>query len=337
MHASPSLSVIIPTRGRPAKLAACLDALAPQLRPDDEVVVAIDGEPYGPARDAATAGAAAERTRLIECPRAGYIPARRTLVGAARGEVLLSLNDDVVPAARLLDAHRRPHAERADVLITGPSPFKHVPEPTLFDRLVAESPLVFFPPPAPAPGESGLVPVPFRHCFGLNMSARADSVRQVGSFHDLPDTYGYDDIELAFRLQRDAGVTLLFSHDAAVTHDHRLAPDDVLRREYELGRAAWAYARSNPAFTNEVFRRDIRDPEFLRACRAAMDVDRRDAERLERTFCSLAEFPADAASPQLLPAIAELWTTLKRYLWRWGLLDAHAHRPRGWHRLAPTS
>src|SRR6185503_17009447 len=96
----------------------------------------------------------------------------------------------------------------------------------------------------------------FRHCWGLNFSAPMQAVRAVGGFTAFPMAYGYDDIELAFRLQRRFEMPVLYRPGALAEHDHRYLPEDVLRRERQLGQAAWRFAGLNPEFARTVFGRD---------------------------------------------------------------------------------
>ncbi len=88
------LSVVIPTRDRPALLARCLDALAAQDWPPErrEIIVVDDGSrtPLPPP-----VGATLLR---LDVP-AGPAAARNRGWRAARGEFVLFLDDDVRPAA----------------------------------------------------------------------------------------------------------------------------------------------------------------------------------------------------------------------------------------------
>src|SRR5689334_21748274 len=93
-------SVIIPTYRRPAKLGACLARLARQtLAPGVyEVLVALDGPDEASARAAYDAwGDCRARLLVVPCPRRGLNAARNELVKLARGRVLVSMNDDVLP------------------------------------------------------------------------------------------------------------------------------------------------------------------------------------------------------------------------------------------------
>jgi GT2 family glycosyltransferase len=320
-------SVLIPTCRRPDQLGVTLAALAAQHDPPDfEVIVGVDGGLDGPPTDhlppnindlARTLG---PRLRVERLPRVGYIAVRHRLLSLARGRWFVSLNDDAAPDPALLRTHAAHHAAHhesaaAPRIVAGAARWKPVPSPTLFDRLVQETGLIFFPPPPDRP-------LTYRDVYGLNMSAPVALALQHGGFPDLRDVYGYDDIELAHRLVTRAGATIVREPAALVTHDHRYTPIDVLRREHQLGRSAWAYAELNPAFARDLFGRDIRDRAELEHIAAALERDRRDAHRVQQRFLALAELPPDAARDELLPALADSWVLLKRYLWRRGLLAA---------------
>lgn len=317
------LSVLIPTFRRPSHLGRTLAALAEQdFAAPFEILVGVDDShdhpdhAHLPTELPELARALGSRLRIERLPRMGYIAVRHRLLKLARGRWFLSLNDDAAPDPRTLRAHAAHHeSTAAPRIVAGAARWKPVPSPTLFDRLVQETGLIFFPPPHDRP-------LTYRDVYGLNMSAPVDLTLEHGGFPDLRNLYGYDDIELAHRLVTRAGATIVREPAAVVTHDHRYTPVDVLRREYQLGRAAWAYAELNPAFARDLFGRDIRAAAELDHIAAALDRDRRDAHRVQQHFLALAELPPDAARDELLPALANSWVLLKRYLWRRGLLAA---------------
>ncbi len=311
------LSVLIPTHRRPEAINACLTRLASQrCAADFEIVVGLDG-PEEETPHPETPGEIDHLTRVIRYPRLGLIGVRRGLLEAARGEIVLWLNDDAYAAPGLLEAHLRSHEEDPPRVITGRAAWKPIEHPDLFDRVVQETGLIFF----PQPTGSQARPTDYRNCFGLNMSFPRDLARRVGGLARVPENYGYEDIELAWRLRR-GGAELWYAPLALVTHDHRYRPSDLHRREYLLGRAAYAFARINPEFSDELFGRDVVAPTELEYARQALRRERGDALRVERSFLSLTGFGPDTAAPALLPVLAEHWVQLKRYLWRWGLLDA---------------
>lgn len=328
------LSILIPTFNRPAKLAQCLRRLAAQtLAPDDyEVLVAIDGpdETSGPAAREAWSGCRA-RLEVLPCPRLGLNAARNAALPRCRGRYLLSLNDDVLPEPGFLAAHLAAHntaARRA--IVSGYSPFTPFEHPSLFDTLARDTSMLFFydqmldahtQPLRPAGHDWG-----FRHCWGLNFSAPLDAVRDAGAFVAVPMLYGYDDIELGWRLQRRFNMPVLFAPAARADHDHRYSPRDVLDRERKLGHAARRFAGINPEFCGDVFRRDITSPDELEYSRQFIARERATAERLERSFLGLDEIPASSiAGPHaaaLTNLLYEQHLLLKRWHWRSGLLEA---------------
>jgi glycosyltransferase involved in cell wall biosynthesis len=91
------VSVVVPTRDRPAALAVCLGALSAQTTGMGlEVVVVDDGSV---ARAAVAAVASEFGARLVRLDGAGPSAARNAGVEEARGDRILMLDDDCVPQA----------------------------------------------------------------------------------------------------------------------------------------------------------------------------------------------------------------------------------------------
>ena len=108
------ISVILPTYRREQILVDTLRSLELQLRAGDEILVIDQTLKHEPSTENA----------LLQMTDAGSMrwirkstpnQAEAMNVGAllARGEVLLFLDDDIVPSAQLLDAHRREFGEKS--------------------------------------------------------------------------------------------------------------------------------------------------------------------------------------------------------------------------------
>jgi hypothetical protein len=344
------LSVIIPTYRRPAKLAACVAALARQTLPAErfELLVGLDG-PDAQSEAAALAAwreaGGGDSLHVITCERRGYNAVRNRLLLQARGRYMVSLNDDVVPEPQFLATHLREQqaAEGLErpAIITGYSPFRRWGGEMLFDRLVRETSMVFFydqmiegdrhgepQSSQPVPRRAADHDWGFRHCWGMNFSAPMHMVREVGMFTAVPLAYGYDDIELAWRLQQRFGTPVLFRPEARAEHDHRYVPAEVLMREHKLGEAAWHFAAISPVFAAAVFGRDIRSQEELEYSRAFVQRQESPARRLEASFLALGDRPAAALDGphacQTLNLAYQQHLPLKRCMWRRGLLAAAA-------------
>jgi glycosyltransferase involved in cell wall biosynthesis len=89
---NPTASIVIPTRARPGYLEVALGSIVPQAESSGaEVIVVRDGPDAGTAAVAARHGA-----RLVELPeRRGANAARNAGVAAARGELIVFVDDDV--------------------------------------------------------------------------------------------------------------------------------------------------------------------------------------------------------------------------------------------------
>lgn len=321
-------SVIIPTYQRPQKLHNCLRALGAQTTDQFEVLVGFDGpDPRGmeAAHRACPPGLRA-RLKLIACPRVGYTTVRNLLLREARGTLMISTNDDVVPDAGWVQAHQEAHdALRGRVaVVVGDSPWVlHHPD-RLFDRLVRETGMVFF-----YAGMDSAEPGKdwgFRHSWGLNISAPMEAVREVGSFTVFPAWYGYEDNEIAFKLRQRFDAPVLFRPGARLLHDHRMEPRDYLRREFSLGYAAVGFAQASPECAEAMFGRDITSGAELAYSREYVVRERGGAARALGAFLTLADLPGPlldlAEGGPLRELLYQQHLPLKRWMWRAGLIAA---------------
>ncbi|RWR23253.1 glycosyltransferase [Microbacterium enclense] len=98
-----TVSVVIPVRDDAVPLAACLQALAAQRRPADEIVV-VDNASSDDSADVARAAGA----RVVFCGERGIPAAVAAGYDAAIGDLILRLDADSLPApgwiGRMLDA-----------------------------------------------------------------------------------------------------------------------------------------------------------------------------------------------------------------------------------------
>src|SRR5262245_53142880 len=127
----PYISVVVPTYNRAASLRRLLNALEGQTYPVErfEVVVVDDGSTDG-TREAVRRMHMSFTLRLVEQAHGGPSAARNRGVQAAIGELIVFVDDDVVPAPDLLDEHARSHALGSDLVVIGPmSPPKNWQRP----------------------------------------------------------------------------------------------------------------------------------------------------------------------------------------------------------------
>src|SRR5690349_12000823 len=108
-------SVVVPTIGR-ARLAAVVQgALADPAT--DEIVVVADRDRAAVDAIVSAAAAGDPRVLVVTGPGRGPAAAREVGVEHARGDLVVLLDDDVVPAPGLVTAHRRAHSERPRAVV----------------------------------------------------------------------------------------------------------------------------------------------------------------------------------------------------------------------------
>ena len=114
----PSLSIIVPTYQRDQELRETLAALLAQADDATEIIVVDQSERHEPETTAFFAAHAGQIRRLTvakpNLPNALNIGA-----AAARGEILLLVDDDIVPGPTLLAAHRAAFADPTVGIVAG--------------------------------------------------------------------------------------------------------------------------------------------------------------------------------------------------------------------------
>lgn len=318
------VAVCIPTHQRLDALARCVGALAHQTaaRSQYDIIVGIDGPDTGEAEAVAAIDAAA---RVIACPKRGPAATRNTLIEHAQADLILWLNDDVVPAPDLVAQHLARHSDLdgRDAMVLGAAPFAVTQPDRLFDRLIRETSMVFFYDQMNADDPDR--DWGYRHAWTLNLSMPTGPIRRIGGFNASLAAPAFEDLECANRLSTHAGMPVLYHPAARVVHEHRYEPAQYLARERSLGREAVGLARVAPACAQSLFGRDLLDPRELDTARTIVERLARDADRCEPSFLELAAMPADAiAGPhadQLVSLLYQQHLLLKRVRWHEGALD----------------
>jgi GT2 family glycosyltransferase len=109
---APRLSVLIVTYNERTLIERCLPRLLEQLREDDELIVVDNDSTDGTAEVVESVAPAAT---LIRMPtNGGYMPACNAAAERASGDILVTLDADVIPGPGFCDAIRRPAIEGRD-------------------------------------------------------------------------------------------------------------------------------------------------------------------------------------------------------------------------------
>jgi GT2 family glycosyltransferase len=176
----------------------------------------------------------------VRSRRPGRAAACNAAIAAARGEVVVILDDDMEPTPGLLRNHYGSHPRGSRRCIVGAAPVRLAPDSPRVARYVA----------AKFAGHLDVIGRP-GHSFALrdfysgNASIRRDVLLEVGLFDEGFMLYGNEDLELSLRL-RDADVELRFSAEAAA--DQRYAKDlaGLAEDTFQKGKTAVQFATAHP-------------------------------------------------------------------------------------------
>jgi GT2 family glycosyltransferase len=245
----PEVSVVIPTRGRPAVLGETLAALARQGGATGrmEVLVGIDGA------DPETLDLLAERASQVPwplvalpLPRGGQGRARNAGIARARGRIVLLLDDDILAGEELVEEHLRQHAGREDRVVTGSLPLAAPPGEPAHHRAVRrwwDGELAAMAAPGHRPS--------FRDFVTGNVSVPRAALLAAGGFDPDFVGYGREDYELGYRLLR-RGLSFVHAPRARGLHRYAKPVLEWLRQFEPQGRADVLFARKHPEIAPEI-------------------------------------------------------------------------------------
>jgi GT2 family glycosyltransferase/peptidoglycan/xylan/chitin deacetylase (PgdA/CDA1 family) len=228
----PRFSLVIPTYRRRERVVRHVAALAGQTFGDFEAIVVDDGSDDGSAA-ALRALETSFPLAVIEQANQGAAQARNVGARAARGEILLFLDDDMEAAPSLLAEHERCHREGAD-LVVGDMPLHPDSPPGLLSwgvGLWAQTRRERLLEPAAEPGLDDLL------TGQISISRKA--FERLGGF-DTSFTreglFGGEDIDFGYRVVK-AGLRVVFDPEAISYQYYDVDPEAYLRRSRETGRS----------------------------------------------------------------------------------------------------
>jgi glycosyltransferase involved in cell wall biosynthesis/peptidoglycan/xylan/chitin deacetylase (PgdA/CDA1 family) len=248
-RSAPRFSVIIPTFQRRKLVLQAVRALSGQeFDGDFEVIVVVDG-----SRDKS-----AEALRDMQVPfplmvveqsNHGAAAARNRGASAARGEILLFLDDDMEAHPRLLIEHHHSHSGGADVVI-GHIPV-HPEAPANFlsaglkwwaeDRARRLS----------KPGSD----LNLHDLISGQFSVRGEVFRRLRGFDTdftRGGTFGHEDLELGSRFV-SSGCRIVFNPYALSYQNYVVTPRHYIRQMRQAGGASVTFARKHPDQAGVIF------------------------------------------------------------------------------------
>jgi glycosyltransferase involved in cell wall biosynthesis len=238
----PYLSIIIPTYNRAEKLEKTLEYLHTQSLSLEsyEIIVVNDGSTDQTEELLKKWTAKSSVVHALHQKNAGQGVARNHGLKKAEGEVVLFIGDDIYATENFLLSHVRFHQDHPEenAACLGITEWEEPSTPFMnwlthggpqfaYDKLKSgqEASFWFF--------------------YTSNLSLKT-SLLIKESFDEDFKGYGWEDIELGYRLHKNADLKLIYTPEALATHDHAMEEKDLERKMLSIGKTAKIFQTKHP-------------------------------------------------------------------------------------------
>jgi GT2 family glycosyltransferase len=244
MDGEPQITIVIPTLGRPQLLGRVLERLDRQTAAADSfelVVVADAKERDSAALDRLVAGRP-YRARRLQAQKPGASAARNAGWRAAATELVLFVDDDILPEPPLVAEHlawHRRHPEET-VGVLGHVRWADELEVTPFMRWLEHG--IQFDYPNIEGVDAG-----WARFYTANASVKRGLVERVGGFEEDELPFGYEDLDLALRMHAH-GFHLLYNRAAVAEHVHPMDVEFWQRRVARIAVSERQFVARHPDF-----------------------------------------------------------------------------------------
>ncbi len=239
MTKTPQISVVIGTFNQAAKLNLVLNGFARQTLAKDafEVLVA-DSCSTDDTRTICEAFKADMALTYLCIQNQGKAKARNLAAQQASGAVLFLTDADMVPAPDLLEEHLKAHGRLSTLAMFEGLTFNLKTETLPADQAIKSPYITRYLRSGQRLG--------FYYFLSGNLSLPRDVFLQHGGFDERFTGYGWEDIELGYRLVRLGRVPLCYLPEAVNYHYHVLADEEEIHRAVAKGVAALTVLKLHP-------------------------------------------------------------------------------------------
>ncbi len=318
------LSVILCSYNRSATLARCLEHFSHQTVSSDrwELVLVNDGstDDTHEVVQKIQQGQLPFQLRYLRQENTGLAGARNTAIAAARGKVLLLINDDTIAAPDLIEKHLAAQKAHPHSLILGAFEYEPWALESAFMQVVNRSTVVF--------GYSELKPGgTYDHMFSYtcNLSVPAEACRQAGGFDTSFKSYGAEDTEMGYRLEK-AGYRVVYCPDALAGHAHALTLDEFIKRQLNVGSNFARFFRIHPEVIRQPrWGRTGESSRFQLEC--AVEAQEKETHKRVREIRRLEAAWNDSSAEkrgEIVAKMQPLVTQISGYYWMAGLAKGMA-------------
>jgi glycosyltransferase involved in cell wall biosynthesis len=298
----PTVSVVVPTFQRRERLVELVEPILGDPA-TTELVVVVDGSTDGSIELLRDRARADGRLLPVLVDNRGEAAARLEGVRRARGELIVLLDDDVVPAAGLVSAHAARHRDEGELLVVGHMPVaerrcaavRHYAE--AYEAHVER-------------WRSGAQSV-VRTLWAGNLSLRRDAYLRIA---DLPGGSRYDyHADRVFGFQCEAvGLRAVYEPACVAVHHYERTLPGLARDARRQGTALVRLAREYPRWASPL-RRDAFTRYLPRGPAALVELARRPrADALLRAAVRASTAAMQRGRPERAVKGADLLAILER-------------------------
>lgn len=246
-------SVVIPTYNRSEKLEDCLKSLFDQdyNKKDYEIIVVDDGSQDDTRKILEKMRRASPVSfRFFTQSNQGQGVARNKGIAEAVADIVLLIGDDIIVTPQLLREHDRLHKLHEDesAAVLGFITWHPKLEVTPLMRFMERGGVIF--------GKFGghqfaydllenKTTADYNFFYTSNISLKTGLLKRF-KFDPWFSGYGWEDIELGYRLTKAQGLTIYYEPSAIAYHDHFVTMDDFIHRMRNIGRSSHILHKKYP-------------------------------------------------------------------------------------------
>lgn len=239
------LSVIVPTHNRAEILSTCIKKLLAQKRVKFEVVIVDDGstdDTESVVRDIVRKN---ENVAYIKQEVSHQGVARNHGAELATGDIIVFIGDDIFVEPGFLKMHHDRHVDYSDenVVVLGHTTWDPKLEINEYMRFLESSGWQF--------GYQFLNPgmigkaEPYKFFYTSNISLKKSFFKHE-KFNEDFRFYGWEDVELGYRLWRRHDMQIYYEPKAKAYHHHFIQPSDLPKKMRNIGKSAVHFQRLQP-------------------------------------------------------------------------------------------
>lgn len=235
-------SVVIPTYNRPEELKNLLLSLDKQNIPpaDFEVVVVDNGDSLETKRVAESISLAPKLIYAMETV-SGAARARNRGIQEAQAEIVIFVDDDMIVGPSFIEQHLHAHSRfHKDVCILGKIIHKPRWPNKIISKYLSQSKHQNMPLSNNEGQELG-----YQCFYTANISVPKEALINAGGFDEAFPYYGWEDIELGFRLQQK-GIPIIYNPHASGYHHFDTSLVDYLKKRYRSGKSLGYFLSKHP-------------------------------------------------------------------------------------------